>query len=406
MKILHTSDWHIGRRLKNKDRIEEFIKFFDWLKDLITRENIDVLLVSGDIFDNTTPSVQAQNIYYSFLYSIAKSQCKHCVIISGNHDSPAFLDAPSDLLKLSNIHVIGRASQNPDDEIIKLYDPDLIVCAVPYLRDRDVRSAKLTDSFQDIDNALRTGIINHYEQIFSRAREIQENFNAPIIAMGHLFARGGLTTIDEGTRSLYVGTSVEIGSDLFSRDYIIYTALGHLHSPQFIKRENIRYSGSPIAMTFGEIDTNKSISIIELDKSNNLQIQEIPVPIFQRLERINGDSDKIFSRLRTLAKQNESVWLDITYTGNKLISEVKEILEAFSKEFPLIEILSIHDESSRALSQEKILNSFTQELDEITPLEILEMCFDENNISEDEREIFTTLYQEILQEIHEKGTND
>ena len=405
MKILHTSDWHIGRRLKNKDRLDEFIKFFDWLENLIARENIDILLVSGDIFDNTTHSVQAQNIYYSFLYSIAKSQCKNCVIISGNHDSPAFLDAPSDLLKLSNIHVVGRASQNPDDEIIILHDPDLIVCAVPYLRDRDVRAANLNYSFQDIENALRAGIINHYEKIFYRAQEIQQNFNAPIIAMGHLFVRGGRTNIDDGTRSLYVGTSVEIGSDLFSRDYINYTALGHLHSPQFIKHENIKYSGSPIAMTFGESEITKSVSIIELD-NNNLQIQEIPVPVFQKLEKISGGSDKIYSRLRTLAENNESVWLDITYTGNKLISEVKEVLQAFSKEFPLIEILSIHDESSRALSQGKILNSFTQELDEITPLEILEMCFDENNISEDDREIFTRLYQEILQGIHEKGGNN
>ena len=134
IKILHTSDWHIGRRLKNRDRLEEFKKFFDWLEELIINENIDVLLVSGDIFDSTTPSAQAQDIYYSFISKIVKSNCKHTIIISGNHDSPALIDAPSELLKLLKIHVIGNASENPSDEVIKLYDKNgnLEISILPY----------------------------------------------------------------------------------------------------------------------------------------------------------------------------------------------------------------------------------------------------------------------------------
>ena len=108
-KVLHTSDWHIGRKLKEHDRYEEFKKFFDWLEKLINTENIDTLLVAGDIFDNTTPSVQAQNLYYSFLSKISKStSCRHVVITSGNHDSPAFIDAPAPVSKyfIAFIHVI------------------------------------------------------------------------------------------------------------------------------------------------------------------------------------------------------------------------------------------------------------------------------------------------------------
>lgn len=400
MKILHTSDWHIGRRLKNKDRLDEFIKFFDWLENLIARENIDILLVSGDIFDNTTPSVQAQNIYYSFLCSIAKSQCKNCVIISGNHDSPAFLDAPSDLLKLSNIHVVGRASQNPDDEIIILRDPDLIVCAVPYLRDRDVR--KSDDNIDLIEKALTSGIYEHYQKVFARAKEIKSDSNIPVIAMGHLFARGGRTNIDDGTRSLYVGTSIEIGSDLFSQNYINYTALGHLHSPQFIKHENIRYSGSPIAMGFGEVggkDSQKSVYIIELDENNNIAINNIPVPEFQILKRISGDLDEIFTELENLSLLNKSIWLDITYTGREIIGDLPEQLNRFTKKFPLLEILSIHNEN-RQLQYNNELDAIPEGLGKISPVKMLETCFDSNKTPESQRKIFITLYQEILRDLN------
>ena len=277
MRILHTSDWHIGRRLKDHDRLDEFKEFFSWLQDIIASENIDVLLVAGDIFDNTTPSVNAQNVYYSFLSNIAKSSCRHTVIISGNHDSPAFIDAPSELLKLSRIHVIGQACENPEDEVITLYDdsgqPEIIVCAVPYLRDRDVRT--ITEDPEDSGQALSAGIREHYAGVFARA--VSCSNGVPIIAMGHMFVKGGRTRPDEGVRSLYVGTAPEIGADIFP-DNVIYTALGHLHSPQHIGRQNIRYSGSPIPMTFGEAGQKKSIYILELEGGQLEAVRDIDVP--------------------------------------------------------------------------------------------------------------------------------
>ena len=402
MKILHTSDWHIGRRMKERERFDEFRKFFNWLEDLINREKIDVLLAAGDIFDNTTPSVQAQNIYYSFLSSLAKSECRHCVIISGNHDSAAFIDAPSELLNISNIHVVGQASQDPDGEIIILHEPDLIVCAVPYLRDRDVRASNLNDNFHEIESALKNGIKSHYREIFSRALEIRGGLNVPIIAMGHLFAQKGSVRLGEGIRPLYVGTAAEIESKIFP-EYLAYTALGHLHSPQFIERENIRYSGSPIAMTFAEALTRKSVTLIDIDdKTGKININEIPVPVFQKLARAIGDDGKIFAELENLAAQSkpgESVWIEITYTGNDLIENFREKLDEFIQKFPELEIVTVYDERAGNLSLEAAPNMVTQGLDNITPLEMLNKCFDENNVAEEQRGIFIRLYNEILQEL-------
>ncbi|MEN6421610.1 MAG: exonuclease subunit SbcD, partial [Smithella sp.] len=118
MKLLHTSDWHIGRALYGRKRYEEFDAFLNWLADLIEQENIDVLLVAGDVFDSITPSNRAQELYYCFLCRVAGSAKRHVVITAGNHDSPTFLNAPKGLLKFLNIHVVGYATKLPEDEVI------------------------------------------------------------------------------------------------------------------------------------------------------------------------------------------------------------------------------------------------------------------------------------------------
>ena len=145
MNILHTY-WHLGRALCGRKRYEEFGAFLDWLAETIERQGIDVLLVAGDVFDNGAPSNRAQELYYRFLCRAAASSCRHVVVVAGNHDSPTFLDAPRSLLATLNVHVVGSAAEDPEDEVLVLRGrdgaPELIVCAVPYLRDRDVRTGR------------------------------------------------------------------------------------------------------------------------------------------------------------------------------------------------------------------------------------------------------------------------
>ena len=400
-RILHTSDWHLGRRLKEHDRSKEFADFLSWLENLIRSKNIDTLLIAGDIFDNTTPPVPAQKLYYSFLSRLKNTPCRHTVIISGNHDSPSFLDAPSELLKLCKIHVIGQACENPASEVLPLYDSDgkleMIVCAVPYLRDKDVRTLTASDNPSDTERAITEGIRNHYAQVFTCAQELQKNSNVPVIAMGHMFIQGGKTRPDDGVRSLYVGTALQIDADIFP-EWITYTALGHLHSPQKAGRENIRYSGSPLAMGFGEAGQKKSVYILELDGNNLTDLREISIPNFQRLARVSGDLAKIFSQLRALAEQNKSVWCDVTYTGEEIIADLHERLQAFTVNFPAVEILSIHDESKR---QTAVTTEIPDGLDHVKPIEMLKLCFEENNTPEEQREIFIPMYLEILRDLGE-----
>ena len=395
-KILHTSDWHIGRRLKEHDRSHEFTQFFGWLEKLILSENIDTLLVSGDIFDNTTPSIPAQDIYYSFMTRLAESPCRHTVIISGNHDSPAFLDAPAELLGLNHIHVIGQACTNPQDEVLALKDSDgdteLIVCAVPYLRDRDVRRLTLSDNPEDSDKILQAGIREHYSQVFSHARELQGDSDVPVIAMGHMFIKGGKVQPDDGVRSLYVGTAVELESGIFP-EWLTYTALGHLHSPQKTGRENVRYSGSPLAMGFGEAGQDKAVYILDVDGKKLSGVREIRIPVFQRLERVSGDMQKIFGQLRELSKHNDSVWAEVTYTGDDSAPNLQENLQTFIKTAPMLEILSVHNEAKRS---DIPGTGITEGLESVSPMKMLNLLFEANNTPEDKQKIFIPLYQEIL----------
>lgn len=141
MRVLHTSDWHIGRTLYGRKRYEEFESFLTWLAEMIQEKSIVALLVAGDVFDTSTPSNRAQELYYRFLCQVATSSCRHVFVIAGNHDSPSFLNAPKEFLKALDVHVVGSSTESSEDEVLVLCNeknaPELIVCAVPYLRDRD-----------------------------------------------------------------------------------------------------------------------------------------------------------------------------------------------------------------------------------------------------------------------------
>ena len=270
MKILHTSDWHLGRTLYGRKRYEEFEAFLAWLAETIQQNEIDALLVAGDVFDTSAPSNRAQELYYRFLCRIAASSCRHVVVIAGNHDSPSFLNAPRELLKVLDVHVIGSASEVPEDEVLALRNeldaPELIVCAVPYLRDRDIRVSEAGESVEDKERKLIDGIRNHYAVVAALAEQKREELGVdiPIVAMGHLFTAGGQTVDGDGVRELYVGSLAHVTAGIFPACFN-YLALGHLHIPQKVSgSETIRYSGSPLPMGFGEAKQWKSVCQVAL----------------------------------------------------------------------------------------------------------------------------------------------
>ncbi len=406
MRLLHTSDWHIGRSLYGQHRYKEYVSFLDWLAVTIEDQQVDALLVSGDIFDTTTPSNRAQSLYYRFLSTIAASSCRHVIITAGNHDSPTFLDAPKDLLKGMHIHVIGTLPDDINQEVLVLHDKkgkaEAIICAVPYLRDRDLRSVEAGESLEDKDAKLIHGIEQHYQIVAERAKVLQAEIGkVPIIAMGHLFTAGGISVTGDGVRELYVGSLAHVGSNLFP-ELFDYVALGHLHVPQIVgKEDRIRYSGSPIPMGFGEAGTQKQVVLVdffEKKAQGHPKITTLSVPLFQDLKNISGTLEEILHQLSYLIEQKRDIWVEIEYTGSRLAGELQQSIEELV-EGSTLKVLRIRN--MRIVDRVITLSEDDQTLDDIDPLDLFDRCLDVHQVTEDERPELIDAYKQILQELEE-----
>ena len=403
MRVLHTSDWHIGRTLYGKKRYEEFEAFLTWLAETIQQNEIDALLVAGDVFDTSAPSNRAQELYYRFLCGVAASSCRHVVVVAGNHDSPSFLNAPKELLKALDIHVVGSSTESPEDEVLVLRNeqdvPELIVCAVPYLRDRDIRVAEAGESVEDKERKLIEGIRTHYAAVAALAEQKREELGVdiPIVGTGHLFTAGGQTVDGDGVRELYVGSLAHVTAGIFPACFN-YLALGHLHVPQKVNgSETIRYSGSPLPMGFGEAKQQKSVCQVEFH-STAASVQLIDVPVFQKLERVKGDWDGISSRILELTATDTQGWLEVIYDGTEVIGDLRERLEAAISGTQM-EILRI--KNNRII--DRVLGQIHEEetLDDLNVDDVFERCLAVHEVPEDQRPELLRAYQETVSSLYE-----
>ncbi|MBU1569929.1 MAG: exonuclease SbcCD subunit D C-terminal domain-containing protein [Proteobacteria bacterium] len=404
MKILHTSDWHIGRALYGRKRYEEFEAFLNWLADFIEKENIDVLLVAGDVFDNSTPSNRAQEIYYRFLNRIAASSSRHVVITAGNHDSPSFLNAPRELLKFLNIHVVGCVSESPENEVVMIAGQDgdtrLIVCAIPYLRDRDIRTAEAGERIEDKERKIIEGIRSHYRMVYEAAEEKRSRLknSVPIVAMGHLFTAGGRTIDGDGVRELYIGSLLHVGTDIFP-EQIDYLALGHLHIPQTVGGSDfIRYSGSPLPIGFGEAAQEKSVALIEFSDEAP-KVATIPVPSFRELKTLRGDWPAIDRDIKELKSEGSNAWLEIVYEGDEIAGDLRERLDE-AIEGSGMEVLRV--KNNRVLERALSGMGTEETLDDLDVTDVFKRCLESHEVPEDQRPELLSTYQEIIASLNEQ----
>lgn len=317
MRILHTADWHLGARLVERDRLPEHAAFLDWLIDTLRREKIDALLVSGDVFDAANPPQDAVALYFDFLKRLADLKTVKAIITGGNHDSASHLNAPRELLRRFDVHVFGH----PGENLVDL--GGAVVAAVPFLRERDLRQAGTGDTLSTVYEQVRTAIRDHYATQLSACRDIAQQ--RPVIAMGHLTVLGATTSDSE--RDIHVGNLGSVGADIFSG--FDYTALGHLHRPQRVAgNETIRYSGSPIPLSFSEAADNKSVVILDLqnhspvptllsksdpDRQKNgdrrIDMQTLPIPTSRQLIRTTVNRASLAAELQTVPAGS---WAEIT----------------------------------------------------------------------------------------------
>lgn len=293
MRIIHTADWHLGQTFYNHDRSKEHALFLDWLCSIIKERKTELLLIAGDIFDTQNPSAEAQKMYYHFLKRVTEeNDGLQIIATAGNHDSAARIEAPSPLLNVFNVHVSGVVHYKDgeidyDSMIIPLAD-NACCLAVPYLRFSDLPKA---DSYSE-------GVTKMYSTLYERAREMGYS---PIIAMGHLQASGAEVSVNDSSEHQLIGGMEGIDTQ-FCADGIAYTALGHLHKAQRVgKRENVRYSGSPLPMSFAEINNRQSVTEVILD-NGECRIEKIIFDTPAKLMSIPKEAGPIDMVLEEISK--------------------------------------------------------------------------------------------------------
>lgn len=309
MRLLHTSDWHLGQTLHTYDRAYEHQCFLDWLVETILAEQVDALLIAGDVFDNANPSAQAQRQLYRFLQQArARAPWLQVVIIAGNHDSPGRLEAPVPLLEVHGATVVGSVVRGADGGIdlerllVPLSDRSGLVkawcMAVPFLRPGDV--PRLPELGDGIDPYLH-GVALLYQQVFERARSRCADGQA-LIAMGHCHMVDGQASLDSERRIVIGGTDA-LPASMFDAS-IAYAALGHLHLAQRVgQKEHLRYCGSPLPLSFSETDYQHQVLRIDLDGRSAREIASIKVPRAVQLLRVPGAPaplDEVLAALEVL----------------------------------------------------------------------------------------------------------
>lgn len=306
LRILHTADWHLGQSFLGYERDYEHDQFLTWLLQTLQERATDVLLIAGDIFDSINPPATAQRRFFNFLArAYAAAPKLQVVLIAGNHDAAARLEAPARLLESFNVTVVGTVERDPAGEIVHgkflvpLRDPDgqvrAIAVAVPFLRPSDVPNVlEATDPHLD-------GVRELYKQAVEEAEKLRDTQypDATLIALGHCHLRDAVPSPSE--RNLLMGGSAALHADTFPAT-LAYVALGHLHKPQELAGGRIHYCGSPLPLSFSEKDYDHRVLEILIDGAPP-RVSPLPVP-------------------RT------SVLMRIPETGPAPIAEVLELLEA------------------------------------------------------------------------------
>lgn len=305
MKIIHTADWHLGNVFHRHNRVAEHRHFFGWLRDTIVQQQPDALIVSGDIFDGPNPAAEVQRLFYDFLTHLSvEHPGMSIILIAGNHDSGARLEAGEELLRLHNIFVRGTVWKDAEGEtyfermILPLAprgsDTAEVVCyALPFLRPADYPAGL------SVQDGLRHYLTNLDKRLKKTAFK-----RLPVVVAAHFYAHGALIQAHEHSERLVVGGQDMVEIDTMGKTYA-YVALGHIHRPQAVGNcANVRYAGSPLALSFSERDYKRAVNLVEIDTQGHVETTSLfytPLCALISLpDRGALDPQEALSRLRSL----------------------------------------------------------------------------------------------------------
>ncbi|MDU0354043.1 exonuclease subunit SbcD [Paraglaciecola aquimarina] len=412
MKILHTSDWHLGQSFFTKSRRDEHQSLIDWLLQVVAQQQVDAVIIAGDIFDTGTPPSYAREMYNQFVVDMQKLNCV-LVVLGGNHDSVSTLNESKQILACLNTFVVASTGVSIEEQVFTISDstgqPAAILCAVPFIRARDVLQSTAGETGLDKRQALGEAIKQHYQTLYRIALGIRQDSgrDIPIIATGHLTALG--VSQSESVREIYIGTLDGFAADGFPpADYI---ALGHIHKPQIVaKSEHIRYSGSPIPLSFDELGKAKQVMLVEFTGARPTIIQPLEVPCFQPMQVIKGDLEAIERALESFknARSELPTWLCLEVNSQDYLSDLQQRVQDLTADLN-VEVLQLR--RTRNQGRHLLNQAQNETLAELSPDEVFEKRLAMESFANDSErdEQVSTLKQvrqrfsQILDEVQEQG---
>lgn len=395
MRIIHTSDWHLGQNFYSKSRAAEHSAFLDWLLTSAQAHEVDAIIVAGDIFDTGSPPSYARELYNRFVVQLQQTGCQ-LVVLAGNHDSVATLNESRDILAFLKTTVVASAGHAPFILPQRDGTPGAIFCPAPFLRPRELVTSQAGHSSGEKQQLLLNAISDYYQQQYEAACALRGDRPLPIVASGHLTTVGASKS--DAVRDIYIGTLEAFPASHFPP--VDYIALGHIHRAQKIGgSEHIRYSGSPIALSFDETGKSKSVNLVTFTDGQLTEVLPLPVPVTQPLAVLKGDFSSISEQLNQWrdAPQEPVVWLDIEITSDEYLHDIQRKIQAQTEDLP-VEVLLVR--RSRAQRERILAGERRETLSELQVEEVFERRLAQETLEEAQQLRLTQLFNETLHSLN------
>ncbi|APG16810.1 exonuclease subunit SbcD [Kosakonia radicincitans] len=392
MRIIHTSDWHLGQNFYSKSRAAEHDAFLDWLLNAAEQHQVDAIIVAGDIFDTGSPPSYARELYNRFVVKLQQTGCQ-LVVLAGNHDSVATLNESKEILAYLKTTVVASAGAAPFWLNRRDGTPGAVFCPVPFLRPRDMVISQAGLSGQEKQQHLLAAITDYYQKQYDAACILRGEQALPIIASGHLTTVGASKS--DAVRDIYIGTLDAFPAENFPpADYI---ALGHIHRAQKIGGlQHIRYCGSPIPLSFDETGKRKSVNLVTFSDGKLAEVTALDIPATQPLAVIKGDFAEICRQLEQWrdASTDTPVWLDIEIVSQEYLADMQRKIQQVTEDLP-VEVLLVR--RSREQRERILAGELRETLSELKVEEVFARRLAQEEIDEMQTARLQALFSEARQ---------
>lgn len=374
MRILHTSDWHLGQHFMGKSRQAEHQALIDWLLIQVDAHAVDAVLIAGDIFDTGSPPSYARELYSQLVVRLHNAGVA-LLLLGGNHDSVATLGESRAMLACLSTTVVAAVDAAASQVVMLPLrggkgEAGCIVCAVPFIRPRDVLQSQAGQSAEEKQQSMQAAIQAYYQSVHDAGRERQAELQkelgrvVPLIATGHLTTVGASS--NESVREIYVGSLDAYPTSAFPP--VDYIALGHIHKPQKVgELDHIRYCGSPIPLGFDEARQQKEMLLVDMGADGLGAITPLFVPRFQPLISVSGNLAALASAISAAATEGsseKSVWIEVTVAEDDYLSDLPARIEAMTQGLP-VDVLRVRRQ--RGSATVSIAGEVSETLDELSP---------------------------------------